>query len=323
MSFKTASALQLIERARTRGRLGHAYMITGPKEADLEGFAVKFLNLVSGQNHADLEAWKDQGIPIVRPESKSRRILTDSVRELEQQIHMSAGPGGNKFGVIVDADRMQVQAQNAFLKTLEEPPARTLLLLLTAQPQQLLDTIRSRVIQVPLMPEDGARIFTASERKLLDLLSNISQHSSGSLAAAMTIRREFEDLLDEVKDRITKDLEDEFQREKDFYKNTTDGQWLKSREIEMEANIASQYSLEREMLMELLLAWMGDVMRHQVGAERFDLPEYGAATHALAQRWEPSAVSRRLKELRKLQTNLHTNVSEGLALDVAFMSAFA
>jgi len=328
MSFRTDAAIQLIQRALTRGRLGHAYMITGPKEADLEGFAVKFMNLVSGLECRSLDEWGEHDIPIVRPESKSRRILTGKageggIRDMEHKIHLGAGPEGNKFAVIVDADRMMVQAQNAFLKTLEEPPAGTLLLLLTSQPQQLLDTIRSRVIQIPLMPEEGARKFSDAENKLLHLLSNLAQRSSGGMAAAMTIRREFEDLLQEVKERITKELEDDFDREKDLYQKTTDGQWLKQREDEVEANIAAQYSQERETLMELLLSWMGDVLRHQVGAEKLDIPDYASQTAALAERWDQAAVSRRLRELRRLNTNLHTNVNEALALDVAFTAAFA
>lgn len=323
MSFRAHQALALLQRARERGRLAHAYLITGPKEAGLERFGVTFLNLVAGVSFEDLDAWKEQGIPVVRPESKSRRIVTDALRTLEHQIHLSPGPGGNKFGVIVDADRMMPQAQNAFLKTLEEPPPRTLLLLLTTQPQQLLDTIRSRVIQVPLQPEEGSRVFTEAERELLDLLSGLAKLDSGGLAAAMTIRRAFEELLDVVKERITKQLEDDFEKEKEHYKNTTDGQWLKERAEEIEAAIEAQYQQERDALLELLLSWMGDVMRHQVGAERFDLPEYAAATHALAERWDSRTVTKRVHELRRLHSNLHTNVQEALALDVAFTAAFA
>ena len=323
MAFPFAHALSLLKNARERGRLGHAYLITGPKEAKLEDFATAFLNLASGLHHADLEAWKEQGIPLVRPESKSRRIVIESIRALEQQIHLSPGPGGNKFGVIIDADRMMPQAQNAFLKTLEEPPQRTLLLLLSTQPQQLLDTIRSRVIQVPLMPEPGARVLTEAEKKLLQVLAGLSNLQEGNLASALSIRGQFEELLDEVKEAITERLEDEFDKEKEYYKNTTDGQWLKERENEMTAAIEAQYQAQREALMELLLSWMGDVMRHQAGAERLDLPDYTAFTRQLAERWTPRAVARRVHELRRLHSNLHTNVNETLALDVAFISAFA
>jgi len=323
MPFPAKHALSLLTRAQERARLGHAYLISGPKEARLEAFAVDFLNLVANAHHADLEAWKEQGIPVIRPESKSRRIVIESIRSLEQQIYLSPGPGGNKFGVIVDADRMMPQAQNAFLKTLEEPPPGTLLLLLSPQPQRLLDTILSRVIHVPLLPEAGARVFSEAEQQLLKVLSGLSRLKEGNLASALAIRSEFEGLLDEVKDQITRQLEEEFDKEKDYYKNTTDGQWLKEREHEMEAAIEAQYQAQREALMELLLCWMGDVMRHQVGAERLDLPEYAEATRVLSQRWDSRTVTRRVHELRRLHANLHTNVNETLALDVAFISAFA
>lgn len=75
MSFQAAHALQLLDRARERGRLGHAYLICGPREAELEKFTARFLNLVSGTTLPDLDAWAQSGIPVLRPESKSRRII--------------------------------------------------------------------------------------------------------------------------------------------------------------------------------------------------------------------------------------------------------
>lgn len=108
---------------------------------------------------------------ILRPQSKSRRIIVGddgsevgTIRYLERMIHRTTAPGGFKLGIIVDAERMNAQAQNAFLKTLEEPPARTLLLLLTAHPAQLLTTIISRVIEIPLLPPAEARTFDSSTK---------------------------------------------------------------------------------------------------------------------------------------------------------------
>ncbi len=56
--------------------------------------------------------------------------------------------GGVKVGIVVDADCMGEEAGNAFLKTLEEPPAQTVILLLTADPQRLLPTILSRCLRI-------------------------------------------------------------------------------------------------------------------------------------------------------------------------------
>ena len=81
---------------------------------------------------------------MIEPEKKSRVIAVDAVRALNHRIQTSSFAGGWKVAVIKYADRLNDQAANAFLKTLEEPPARTLLLLLTDAPQSLLPTVVSR-----------------------------------------------------------------------------------------------------------------------------------------------------------------------------------
>ena len=68
---------------------------------------------------------------------KSRQIKIDQLRELEHALQMKASDGRRKVVIISDADRMGTQAANAFLKTLEEPPNNSLLLLLSAIPEVL------------------------------------------------------------------------------------------------------------------------------------------------------------------------------------------
>lgn len=327
MSFPAPSALKLLDRSMKCGRLGHAYLISGPKGPMLEKFATDFLNLASGARQADLEAWQNHGALVIRPESKSRRIKVETIREqVEPFLFVTTSGAAHRFCVFVDAERMNESTQNAFLRTLEEPPPNTLFLLLSSQPESFLSTILSRVIRVPLMPEPGRRELSEPETHLIELLTQLAQRKdTGSLAGALTLRREFEDILDSAHGRIEKQLEAEFAEEKKSLKQTTDvsSQWLDEKEKEMLAAVEARYLQERENLMELLLSWMGDVLRHQAGVDRFDLPEQAAATRALAERWEPATVSRRLTELRKLHTNLHTNVQEGLALEAAFIAAFS
>jgi DNA polymerase-3 subunit delta' len=243
---------------------------------------------------------------------------------VEPYLHVTTSGAEHRFCVFEDAERMTEQAQNAFLRTLEDPPPRTLFLLLSSQPETFLETILSRVIRIPLMPEQ-ARKLSEAETRLVTLLSDLARRNADSLAAAMSLRREFEDILETVHDDLTKQFESAFEEEKKHFKQTTDvdSAWLKEREAEAEASIEAHYRQERDALMELLLSWMGDVLRHQVGVERLDLPDYAAATRALAARWDTAVVSRRLKELRRLHRHLHTNVQEGLALEAAFIAAFA
>lgn len=326
MAFKTDKALEFIARAIERGRLGHAYLIAGPKEADLNGFGVKLLNLVTGAKWPDLEVWEKHGACVVRPESKSRQIKAEAIREqVEPYLFVTSSGQEHRLVVITDAERMNVTAQNVFLRTLEEPPPRTLILLLSEQPETFLETILSRVIRISLMPEKLERVLTGSETKLVKLLSDLAHQKSDSLAGALTLRRQFEDILEDIHEKLTKQFEGDFEAEKKFYKQTTDvgSAWLKDKENEADAAIESRYRHERDALMELLLSWMGDVLRHQVGVDRLDLPEYAEATRALADRWDGGTLARRIKELRKLHSNLHTNVSETLAMDAAFIAAFA
>jgi DNA polymerase-3 subunit delta' len=329
MPFKTDHALSLLTRAQKLGRLGHAYMITGPRGTDLEGFAASVLALVSPARHRLLDDWAQEGAVILRPQSKSRRITigddageVGTIRYLERMIHRTTGPGGFKLGIIVDAERMNTQAQNAFLKTLEEPPARTLLLLLTAHPGQLLTTIISRVIEIPLMPPSGARMFDEYEKKLLTVLEQLTTRTTGSISAALGLKADFQTIMDDLHEEIKKEHEDEFEKEQDHYKQTTDGTWLKQREEEVTAQIEAAYLQRRDALMDLLLAWMGDIARQQVGAEHLDLVQYRDATAQLAKRWSPEDTSKRVRYLRQLDQHLHTNVNAGLALEVAFIQAF-
>jgi len=329
MPFKAAHALSLITRAQKLGRLAHAYLITGPRAANCEDFAAQVMNLVTAARHDHLDDWAQEGAIILRPQSKSRRIKVGedgddagTIRYLERMIHRTTGPGGYKLGVIVDADRMNEQAQNAFLKTLEEPPPRTLLLLLTPQPGQLLPTIRSRVIEIALLPPTGARQYSEHEQKLLAVLEKLTKGAQGSISSALALKADFENILEDLHGDIKEEQEDEFEKEQDHYKQTTDGTWLKQREEQVTAQIEATYLQERDALMDLLLAWMGDVARQQVGAENLDLPEYATTTAALAQRWDPAETTKRLRTLRKLESHLHTNVNEGLALEVGFIQAF-
>jgi DNA polymerase III subunit delta' len=329
MPFPADHALQLLSRAHEQGRLGHAYLITGPKEAAHEVFANRVLGLVTTQSRRSLDDWSGHGAIILRPQSKSRRIIIGedgddpgTIRFLEKNLRQAVTAGAWKLGVIVDAERMNVQAQNAFLKTLEEPPPRTLLLLLTTQPDQLLPTIQSRVIEISLMAPPGARSFNKHEQQLLFMLEKLSSRSTGTLAGALALKAAFEEILENLHEDLKSKHEAAFEREQEHYKQTTDGVWLKQREEQVEAVIEADYLQERTSLMDLMLAWIGDVARQQAGSPHLDLPQHQAATASLAEKWTPQDVTRRVQSLRKLESHLHTNVNESLALEVSFIQAF-
>ncbi len=90
----------------------------------------------------------------------SKDIRVHEVRELTPFLALSALEGGRRIVIVDAADEMNPQAANALLKMLEEPPAKTVLLLISHQPSSLLATIRSRCRELRLLPlgaQDMAR----------------------------------------------------------------------------------------------------------------------------------------------------------------------
>lgn len=140
--------IAVIDRAIERQRLSHSLLLTGDDLATLEkvalGIADRLLNVPESsapfapEQHPDCFA--------LRPAGKMRQISADATRGLINKIQVSANVSPRKVALIHEADRMNVAAANIFLKTLEEPPANTTLLLLTRRPYALLPTIRSRVL---------------------------------------------------------------------------------------------------------------------------------------------------------------------------------
>jgi DNA polymerase-3 subunit delta' len=151
----------LVKRAIETGRPAHGYLIVGPVRGIGMDLAVRILQTlfckkderpcgacdacrrVSERIEADIH-W-------IFPEKKSRIISADQIREkLLAAVTQTSLGGGWKAGVLVGADRLNDASANAFLKTLEEPPEKTLFLLLSDSPQQLLPTILSRCQRIDL-----------------------------------------------------------------------------------------------------------------------------------------------------------------------------
>jgi len=80
----------------------------------------------------------------VRPQEDSRQIRIEQVRELSAELALTSHSGGYKVGILTPADALNRFAANALLKTLEEPPARTLLILVATEPSRLPATVLSR-----------------------------------------------------------------------------------------------------------------------------------------------------------------------------------
>ncbi len=87
-----------------------------------------------------------------------RNILVDAIRHLETEANFRPYEAASRFFIINDADKMNAEAANALLKTLEEPPATSHIFLVTSRPNALLPTIRSRVQTLRFAPIETKEI---------------------------------------------------------------------------------------------------------------------------------------------------------------------
>src|SRR5436853_4270810 len=179
MAFTRKAAIGLLRRAHNQKRLGHAYLISGRAGRGQGEWVSELASTVNGTDAGDVFSSKAREIFVAEPESKSRRILIEQIRELEHGLQMRASDGRRKVAIIVEADRLQPQAANAFLKTLEEPPSNSLLLLLSALPEALPDTIVSRCISIPLAA-DGEEIEMPERAELVELLRDSARETKWS-----------------------------------------------------------------------------------------------------------------------------------------------
>ena len=179
MSFESllgnATALARLRGILERKRPAHAYLFSGPEGVGKKLAAVEFAKALGAR------------ITIIqRPEDKHEILIAQVHEVIRELTYTSADPRAVIFD---DAHRMSEEAMNALLKTLEEPPERTLLILVSSVADRLLGTIRSRCQVLHFAPLPEEELASYARQKLMlggdDALAAalIAEGSLGSLLA--------------------------------------------------------------------------------------------------------------------------------------------
>lgn len=321
MAFSKKAATGFLRRAHENNRLGHAYLISGPAGSGKRGVAAELASVVNGTQADEVFSSKARDIFVAEPESKSRRILIEQIRELEHGLQMRGTEGRRKVAIIAEADRLQPQAANAFLKTLEEPPANSLLLLLSALPEALPDTIVSRCISIPLTA-NGQAVELPERSELVELLRKTAREKNWGVQQAYRVAQGTQALLAKIREEIKTENERALESEEARYRNSTDGAWLDDREEYYKALTESLYIQRRAMLIEVLLEFWTDVLRASTNVKQRDLPDAKKETAALVERFSGTDLLRRIQRLEELRDQLGRNIQEALAFEVAFLQVF-
>ncbi|MEN0087518.1 MAG: DNA polymerase III subunit delta' [Pseudomonadota bacterium] len=166
-----AHAIEAFEAAVRSGKLHHGWLITGAEgvgKATLAFRLARYLiaggtgnvldhtfqdataRKIAGEAHPNLLVL-ERGMEASGNRRKTE-LTVDVIRKLNSFFGTTAGEGGWRVAIVDSADEMNASAANALLKNLEEPPSRTILLLISHRPGRLLPTIRSRCRVLPLKP---------------------------------------------------------------------------------------------------------------------------------------------------------------------------
>lgn len=145
----------------------HAYIICGPDAGILSEKALSLSKAIvcSGSGTRPCGACENcrkaaEGIhpdiiTLQKPEGK-RMITVDQIRDIRSDVYTLPNEASQKVYIVKDADTMNPSAQNAFLKILEEPPAYAHFILTAENQGELLPTVRSRCVTVPVTPKKGS-----------------------------------------------------------------------------------------------------------------------------------------------------------------------
>jgi len=175
---------ELLERSYVQDKMSHAYLFDGAEHIGKKTLALDFCRMVLANPGQDIE--KDPDVILVSPIEDKKEIIVDQIRELEKNLSFSPYRAKYKVAVIDQAERMNEEASNALLKTLEEPGKTTILILLTSDSGRMLETIRSRCQIFEFLPvtKEELRLRFKKEvpdEKDLETIMELSGYKPGKI----------------------------------------------------------------------------------------------------------------------------------------------
>ena len=324
---------QCLSRARRSGRLAHAFLIRSDLPRSREEFAVALAML------AACPAAAESGVPCgdcracrqlengsypelyhLFPVGRAYQIQVgdrqnpepNTVRYFEDQFFLTGTSGAAcKVGIIHDADRMGDEAQNALLKTLEEPPPETLIILTTGNVSALLPTTRSRCQQLSL-PENRIEFDFPGHEELAAVLCDLYFQGCGDVLAAERAAARMIALAGRLREEAEKQVREEWQGRLEAAA-AVDGTLSKRLEKQQESAAAGAYMKSRAAFLSMLHTFFAQLYLLSVGVSRESLANPEIMVLPSDSPLKPERAAKVLRETEKLLFDLRFNVNEELA----------
>lgn len=311
---------QHLENAILSNKVGHAYLFQGDPGSGKRLMANTFAMALQceaggakgcGQCHSCKQAVSRNHPDIIYvTHEKPNSIGVDDIRgQLVNDVMIKPYNGKYKVYIVSEAEKMTVQAQNALLKTLEEPPAYAVILLLTTNASVLLDTIRSRCVLLNLkpVPDDQVRKYLMENLEIPDYQADIcvafAQGSIGRAAALASsenfnaIKASAMQLVNNIKEMDINDV------------------------ISGVKNVM-QYKVDINDYLDILAVWFRDVLyfkaTRDIDGNIFRDQLKGIRKNASTSSYEGLEVI--LKALQTAKTRLDANVNFDLTMELLFLT---
>ncbi|MCH8475782.1 MAG: hypothetical protein LAT55_11215 [Opitutales bacterium] len=168
MSEIAAASREVLLRNARKGRLPHGILLSGPDLACLEETAYSLAGEILKNPAKGTGEFSHPDLYHLRPTGRLRQISADDTRGLIKNLFQTAFGENGKVAMVHEADCFHQSSSNIFLKTLEEPPAGTYIILLSTRPYSLLATIRSRCLFFRLPGQEEEHQDAESEAWLED-----------------------------------------------------------------------------------------------------------------------------------------------------------
>lgn len=345
-----------LERIVAKRAIGHAFLFAGPDGVGKSLFASALANLI--MNEYDVE--KDHGrkiaagqhpdLHIYRPEGKLGLHSIQTMRQFSEEVNFPPYEASWKVFIIHDADRMLSYSANALLKTFEEPPPRTLIILLSPSPASLLPTILSRcsTFHFKSLSDQEIHGFIKQNYSLDDKACHtIARLAHGSLGHAIKLAtqgdavrtalfnllakgiftdyRALQEGIQSVSEQvdIAKKQAEESAKE-ELYKisaSQLSAQHQHALEKEMEGLTAMAVTREAQVIFESIGSWYRDLQFLLLGGSPIDLsnPDYRLELEQAVQRGEFKPLDKVYQAIENAYLSLQRSTSLAICLENLFL----
>lgn len=309
-----------LESAVSQNKVSHAYIINGERYSGKEFIAGIFAaallcddenNKPCGKCHNCVQAFSENNPDIIRVTHEKPNIIgVDDIRtQVNNTVQVKPYGGKKKIYIINEAEKMNQQAQNALLKTLEEPPEYTVILLLTTNTNELLQTILSRCVVLNMKPvrDKEVRKFLMEEVEIPDYMADICvAFARGNVGKAKLLARN-ED-FDKIREDAIK-----------LMRNVKE---MDVTEVTQAVKRATGYKVEINDFLDIIMVWYRDILLFKATKDANNLIFRDEIQYIrkAADLSSYESIQEAIEAIDKAKQRLNSNVNFELTMELLFLS---